>query len=116
MRLVSLYKMATPEGGNEEEWERLFNEETPEHIQHSIAVMENEIYGEFRLKLGREVVMSNYYRLKFILSHSMNERESYVKLIRITMGTFKDDAESNLSHMRSLLRLSTPPFQCVPRN
>ena len=32
------------------------------------------------------------------------------------MGTFKDDVESNLVHMRSLLRLPTPPFQRVPRN
>ena len=78
--------------------------------------MENDIYGEFRLKLGREVVMSNYWRLKFNLSRSMNERENYAELIRITVGTFKDDAESNLIHMRSLLRLSTPPFQRVPRN
>ena len=46
----------------------------------------------------------------------MNEMESYVELIRITMGTFKDDVESNLVHMRSLLRLSTPPFQRVPKN
>ena len=46
--------MAAPIGGNEEEeWERIFNEEMSEHIQHSIAAMENEIYGEFKMKLGR---------------------------------------------------------------
>ena len=46
--------MASRIGGNEEEeWERIFNEEMSEHIQHSIAVMENQIYGEFRMTLGR---------------------------------------------------------------
>ena len=46
----------------------------------------------------------------------MNERESYAELIRITVGTFKDDVESNLIHMCILLSLSAPPFQRVPRN
>ena len=45
----------------------------------------------------------------------MNERESYAKLIRITVDKFKDEAKNNLDHMRSLLRLSAPPFQCIPR-
>ena len=103
--------MVAPEGGNEgEEWERLFNEEMSKHIQRSIGVMENEIYGEFIMNLGRDVVISNYWRLKFILSRSMNERDSYVELIQITVGTFKDDAVRNIVHMRSLLRLSAPPF------
>ena len=48
-----------------------------EHIRQSIAVVENEIFRELRLKLGSEVAMSNYWRLKFILSCSMNERESF---------------------------------------
>ena len=45
----------------------------------------------------------------------MDERESYAELIHITVGKFKEEAESNLEHMRSLLRLSGPPFQHVPR-
>ena len=59
--------------------------------------------------------MSNYWRLKFILSHSMNERETYAELIHIIVGKFKYEAENNLDHMRSLLRLLGPPFQRIPR-
>ena len=66
MRLDLLLKMAAPEDGNEEEeWERLFNEETPEHIQCFIVVMENDIYGELRQNLKREVVTSNYWEHSF---------------------------------------------------
>ena len=72
--------------------------------------MEEEIFGEFHVNLGDGVVMSHYWRLKFILSHSMNERESYMELIHITVGKFKDEAENNLGHMHSLLCLSAPPF------
>ena len=46
----------------------------------------------------------------------MNERDSYAELIGTTVGTFKDDAESNLVHMHNLLRLLAPPFQRIPRN
>ena len=60
--------------------------------------------------------MSNYSRINFILSHSMNERDKYVELIRITVGTFKKDAKRNLVHMYSLMRLSEPPFQHGQRN
>ena len=59
--------------------------------------------------------MSHYWYLNFILSRSMDERECYVNLIRITMGKFKEEIESNLDHMRSLLRLSGPPFQRVSK-
>ena len=47
----------------------------------------------------------------------MNERErgSYAKLVCITVGKFKDEAENNLDHMHSLLRLSRPPFQRILR-
>ena len=101
--------MASQGGGNEEEeWETLFNQETLEHIQCSIAMMEMEIYGEFKLNLGHELVMFNYWRLKFILSHSMNERDIFAELVRIIVGTFKEDAESNLVHMISLLQLAEP--------
>ena len=60
--------------------------------------------------------MSHYWCLKFILSRSMEERDSYAELIRITVGKFKDEAKSNMDHMHSLLRLSGPPFQCVPKS
>ena len=107
--------MADLAAKEEVQWEQLFNEETPAHIRQSIAVMEEEIFGEFKVRLGEGVVMSHYWRLKFILSRSMDERESYTELIRITVGKFQEEAESNLKHMRSLLRLSGSPFQRVSR-
>ena len=111
-RKLGKLSMASPEGGNEEEeWERLFNEETPEHIQCSIVALVNEIYGEFRMNLEREVVMSNYWRINFILFCSMNDRDSYAEMIHITMDTFKENDERNLAYMCSLLRLYEPPFQ-----
>ena len=102
------------EGGNEEDqWKWLFNTETLAQIRHSIAAMEEEIFSDFRVKLGEGVVMSHYWRLKFILSHSMNERDRYVELIRIMVGKFKDEVENNLDHMRSLLHVSRSPFQRI---
>ena len=71
--------MADPALGDEEQWEHLFIKETRAHICQSIAVMEEEIYGEFKVRLGEGVVMSHYWRFKFILSRSMDERESYAK-------------------------------------
>ena len=55
-------------------WESLLCEETPTHIRDSIATMENELFGEFRLRLENDVVISKYWRLKFILSRAMRER------------------------------------------
>ena len=107
--------MAEPATGEEVQWEQLFNEETPAHIRQSIAVMEEEIFGEFKVRLGEGVVMSHYWRLKFILYRSMDERESYAELIRITVGKFQEEVESNLEHMCSLLHLFGTPFQRVPR-
>ena len=46
----------------------------------------------------------------------MNERDSYAELIWINVGTLKEDAESNLIHLRSLLMLSEPPFKNGQRN
>ena len=109
---LAQWEMATSaggEGGNDEyQWEWLFKEERPEHIRHFIAAMEEEIL--FHVNLGDGVVMLHFWRLKFIISRSMNERESYMELIHITMGKFKDEAENNLGHMHSLLCLSAPPF------
>ena len=107
--------MADSTLGDEDQWEHLFNEEMPIHIRQSIAIMEEEIYDEFKVRLGEDVVMSHYWRLKFILSRSMDERESYAKLICITVGKFKEEAECNLDHMNNLLRLLGPPFQHVPK-
>ena len=44
----------------EEDWEALFWEETPEHIRDSIPSMDVDIYGEFKLRLGPELTISNY--------------------------------------------------------
>ena len=60
--------------------------------------------------------MSNYSRINFILSHSMNERDNYAERICINVGTFKADAHSNLVHMHILVRLSKPPFHHCQRN
>ena len=45
----------------------------------------------------------------------MDEKEIYADLICIIVGKFKEEAESNLDHMHSLLHLSGPPFQRVSR-
>ena len=47
-------------GGQEVDWEALFQIEAQAHIQKSIAAMEDEIYGKFRLRLGNDITMSNY--------------------------------------------------------
>ena len=80
--------MADPAAGEEVQWENLFNEKTSSHIRQSIVVMEEEIFGKFKVRLGEGVVMSHYRRLKFILSHSMDEQESYTELIHITVDKF----------------------------
>ena len=77
--------------------------------------MEEDILGEFRVKLGERVVMLHYWRLKFILSRSMNERKIYTNIICIIVGKFKDEAKNNLGHMRNLLCLLGPPFQFIPK-
>ena len=46
----------------------------------------------------------------------MNERESFTELVKITVGTFKDDVERGLVHMKILLQLVEPPFQHGQRN
>ena len=52
--------MADPAAGEEVQWEQLFNEETLARIRQSIAVMEEEIFGEFKMRLGEGVLMSHY--------------------------------------------------------
>ena len=59
--------------------------------------------------------MSNYCRLKFILTHSMDERDNYTEMVRVTMGIFKEDVENNMRYMNEALRLSAPPFIREPR-
>ena len=54
-------------------WEVIFHAETPQHIFFVIKNMENEVFREFQLKLGPDVVINNYMRLKFILSRAMSE-------------------------------------------
>ena len=96
---------------NNVDWEALFRKETSEHIFKSIATMENEIFGEFRLRLGPEVAISNYWHLKFFLSRAMRERESFGDLVKIIVSTFNEDAEKSLAYMRDLMQLSEFPFQ-----
>lgn len=70
--------------------------------------MKNEIFGKFRLRLGPETTIYNYWRLKFILSRA--KRESFGYLLRNTVSSFKEDAENSLKHMKSLMQLVEPPF------
>ena len=98
-------------GVNDTIWEALFHEETPDYICDSIATMEAEIYGEFKLKLGPEVTISNYWRLKFILARDMTQQESFGDYVKLTVSTFKEDVERGLVHMTNLMQLSEPLFQ-----
>ena len=65
---ISLTMSLTGKGVNGTEWEALFHKETPYYKCDSIATMEDEIYGEFKLRLGPEVTILNYWRLEFILA------------------------------------------------
>ena len=108
---LSFLEMSSRVRGDQETiWEPLFLEETLAHIRKSIAAMEEEIYGEFRLILGHEVTISNYWRLKFILSRSMSERERFRDYVNLMVNTFKEDVEKVLNHMKNLMQLSEPPF------
>ena len=59
--------------------------------------------------------MSNYWRLKFILARSMDERDSYANMVRVTVGIFKEYVENNMHYMNEVLRLLAPPFIREPR-
>ena len=72
--------------------------------------MEEEIYGEFKLRLGHDITISNYWRLKFILARSMSERESFRECVNLTVNTFKEDAEKGITRMKRIMQLSEPPF------
>ena len=76
----------------EVDWQALFQKEAPAHIRNSTAAMEDEIFGEFKLKLGHAITMSNYWRLKFILAKSMSEREIFGECVNLMVSTFKEDA------------------------
>ena len=62
--------------------------------------MEDEIYGEFRLRLGHDITMSNYWRMKFILSNSMGERDSFGFWVNLIVILFKEDDEKWITHMK----------------
>ena len=47
-------------GSQEVDWDALFLKEAATHFRKSIAAMEDEIYGKFRLRLGNDITMSNY--------------------------------------------------------
>ena len=97
-------------GSQEVVWEALFQKQASAHIHELIAAMEDEIYGEFKIRLGHDITMSNYWRLKFILAKSMSERESFGECVNLTINTFKEDVEKGLIHMKNLMQLSQPPF------
>ena len=58
--------------------------------------MEEEIQGKFKLRLGQDVVMNPYWRLKFILARYMCEWESIGDMVRITVGLLKEYVENKL--------------------
>ena len=74
--------------------------------------MVDEMFGEFMLMLGLDVLMNNYWRFKFILSMDMRERESFEDTVKLTLSMFKDDSEWNLVNMEETMHLSEPLFQC----
>ena len=96
--------------GQEVDLEALFQNDAPSHIHKSIAAMEDEIFDEFRPRLGNAITMSNYWRLKFILAKSMSERESFTEFVNLVVNTFKEDAEKWLIHMKNLMQVCEPPF------
>ena len=57
------------------------------------------------------MTISNYWWLKDILSHYMNEIESFEDLVRITVSTFKEDVEKGLVHMKNMMHPSKYLFQ-----
>ena len=42
------------------DWEAIFHVETPQHILSAIKTMDNEVFGEIKLKLGLDIVINNY--------------------------------------------------------
>ena len=68
------------------------------------------MFDGFRLKLGPDVVINNYWRIKFFLSKAMCERESFGDMVKLTINLFKEDVENNLRHMQDIIHLSEPPF------
>ena len=76
-------------GTSDAYWEALFREETLDHIRESITATEDEIYREFKLRLGPKVTISNYCRMKFILARTMIEQER-----------FWDSCEAHYKHLQ----------------
>ena len=58
--------------------------------------MKEENQGKFKLKLGQDVVMNPYWRLKFILARSMCERESVGDMVSVIVGLLKEYVENKL--------------------
>ena len=55
--------------------------------------MDDEIYGEFSFIMGHDITMSNYWRMKSILTKSMAERESFRDCVNLKFILFKEEAE-----------------------
>ena len=73
--------------------------------------METEILREFKLRLKPEVVISNCWHLKFVLSRAMRERDNFGYLVKLTVSTFKEDAERILVLVTYIMKFSKIPFQ-----
>ena len=87
--------------------EAIFRAETPQHIFYAIETMENEV---FKLKIGLDLVINNYWRLKFTLYIEMHEREIFGEMVKIIVIMFKEDAEINLGHMQDVFSFSSHLF------
>ena len=55
----------------------------------TIYAMEEERFGEFKFRLSPDAVIKNYWRLKFILSRAMHEREIFGENVKLTVNMFK---------------------------
>ena len=58
------------------------------------------------------MVINNYWRLKFILSWSMREKEIFREIVKQKINMFKEDADRNMVRMIEVIHLSKLPFQC----
>ena len=96
--------------GQEIDLEALFQNDAPSHIHKSIAAMEDETYGEFRLRMGHDITMSKYWRVNFILAKYMSTRGSFSECMNLMVNNSNEDAEKGMIHMKTLMQLSKPPF------
>ena len=78
----------------------------------TISTMEEELFRVFNFRLSLDMVINNYWRLKFILSWVIRERESFGEMVKLTVIMFKEDVEHNMVHMFEVICISKPPYPC----